>query len=371
MTRAAALFFLILLSFAAPAQAEKATGEKTHSPPFRAVTIADGLDYPWAVAFLPDGDFLVTTRGGKLWRVGPDNRKTEIGGLPDNIVARRQGGLFDVILHPDFAQNDIIYLSYNGKGEGGHGTEIARAALRDDKLENLRVIFAAQPKMRSDVHFGGRLLLHDGYLYLTLGDRMNMQGAQDTATHWGGIVRLHEDGSIPPDNPFAAQDGARPELYAIGSRNAQGLAVAPDGTIWFHEHGPQGGDELNILAAGANYGWPAVTYGIDYDGRTISSLTERADITPPVQHWVPSIAPSGLTIYDGDKFPYWRGDILAGALAGRHVRHLGLENRKVVAQDKLYPAGEERVRDIRTGPDGYIYLLTDSAKGRLIRVEPR
>lgn len=353
------------------------TPARADAPRPVATTIAEGLEHPWGLAFLPGGDFLVTERGGRMWRLGLANRRTEIRGLPQHIVARRQGGLLDVVLHPDFSENNLVYFAFVGRGEGGTGTEIARAALRGDRLRDVEIIFRAAPKMRSDIHFGARLAFDKaGYLFIALGDRMNLNGAQDLTTHWGSIIRLHDDGRVPDDNPFVrqaggqngVQDGARPEIYSYGHRNIQGMAFAADGTLWAHEHGPQGGDEVNIIRAGANYGWPVITYGIDYDGRTISTETHRDGMMQPVIHWTPSIAPSGLAVYDGNRFPDWRGDLIVGALAGMHVRRLVLADGKITAQHVLFEG--DRVRDVRTGPDGHIYILTDSHEGRLIRLSP-
>ena len=339
--------------------------------PVRPVTVADGLDHPWSVAFLPDGDFLVTERGGKLLRLGLGSQRAEIKGLPDNIVARRQGGLFDVVLHPDFVKNKLVYLSYNGKGEGGTGTEVARAVLSGNRLRDLDVIFRAAPKMRSDVHFGGRLLFDaDGKLLITLGDRMAMNGAQDKSTHWGGIIRLNDDGTTPADNPFMDDSAARAELYSFGHRNVQGIALAPDGTVWATEHGPQGGDELNIIRPGVNYGWPVITYGIDYDDSVISEKTAMDGMEQPVTYWRPSIAPSGLVVYTGDKYTGWTGDIFTGALAGMHLRRLDMKGDAIAMQEVLLSPLGQRIRDVRQGPDGLLYILTDAADGRLIRLEP-
>lgn len=356
-----ALLILCLLA-ALPARA---------SEPVRPVTIADGFEHPWSVAFLPDNEFLVTERGGKLWRVGLGGARTEIRGLPGNIVARRQGGLFDVVLHPDFANNKLVYLSYNGKGEGGSGTEVARAVLNGDRLRDLEIIFRAAPKMRSDVHFGGRLLFApDGKLLVTLGDRMHMDGAQDKNTDWGGILRLNDDGTVPADNPFVNDKAARPALYSFGHRNVQGIALAPDGSVWATEHGPQGGDELNIIRPGVNYGWPVITHGIDYDDSVISEKTAMDGMEQPVTYWRPSIAPSGLAVYTSDKYPGWTGDIFTGALAGTHLRRLDMKGKEVGMQEVLLSTLEQRIRDVRQGPDGLLYVLTDAANGRLIRLDP-
>lgn len=360
--RVAATIFCIIFSLPAHAQDTSLV---------RPVTVADGLEHPWSVAFLPDNEFLVTERGGKLWRLGLGGARTEIKGLPGNIIARRQGGLFDVVLHPQFSENRLVYLSYNGKGEGGSGTEIARGILDGDRLRDIKTIYRAAPKMRSDIHFGGRLLfLPDGTLLLTLGDRMAMDGAQDKGTDWGGIIRINDDGTVPADNPFTADPAARPGLYSYGHRNTQGIALAADGTVWAHEHGPQGGDELNIITPGANYGWPVITYGIDYSGAVISDKTEMDGMAQPVTYWRPSIAPSGMAVYSGGKYPGWDGDIFVGALAGTHLRRLDMKGKTVTEQQVLLGDLNQRIRDVRQGPDGLLYLLTDEGNGRLIRLDP-
>lgn len=357
---------LLILAFsvlALPAQA---------AAPFHLVTVAEDFDFPWALAFLPEGDYLVTEKPGRLLRVTAEGQKTEIKGLPP-IVARGQGGLLDIIVDPAFAQNRTVYFSYVARGQGGTGTQVARARLEGNALENVRVIFAAEPKRRTDLHFGSRLLFGpDGKLYITLGERFYMEEAQDPGNNLGSIIRLNPDGSVPDDNPFIGRNGFRPENFTYGNRNVQGIALEP-GTdmIWFHEHGPQGGDEVNILKAGANYGWPEITYGINYDGRIISPETKAPGMEPPVIHWTPSIAPSGMAFYQGDKFPEWQGDIFVGALAGTHLRRLDVEEGEIVDQEVLLEDLGERIRDVRSLPDGFLYILTDSHDGRLIRLVPR
>ncbi len=342
---------------------------------FRVTTVADGLVHPWGLAFLPDGAMLVTERPGRLRLLRRNGALSEpIAGLPE-VYARGQGGLLDVALHPDFADNGLIYLSYAAPGAGGAGTEVARARLDREglRLREVEVIFRAHPKVPGSGHFGSRLAFgRDGHLFVTLGDRRNyMDEAQNLTNHLGAVLRLHPDGRVPADNPFADRADARPEIFTYGHRNVQGMAVHPeDGAIWTHEHGPRGGDEVNILKPGANYGWPEVTYGIDYDGSIISEDTHAPGMTQPVVYWDPSIAPSGMAFYDGEAFPAWRGDLFVGALAHTHLRRLELEGREVVGQEVLLGGLGARIRDVRAGPDGALYVLTDARDGRLLRLSP-
>lgn len=341
---------------------------------FRVVEVAGGLAHPWGLAFLPGGDMLVTERPGRLRRVRAGALdKAPIAGTP-KVAARGQGGLLDVALDPRFAQNNLVYLSYSGDGQGGAGTEVMRARLEGGRLEGAEVIFRVSPKTRGDAHYGSRLLFApDGALLVTLGDRYSLRNeAQNIRNHIGTVVRINGDGSVPDDNPFKGREGAMPEIYSYGHRNSQGIALRP-GTaqIWQHEHGPRGGDEVNILKAGANYGWPAVTYGIDYSGAVISDKKEAPGMEPPVLQWTPSIAPSGMAFYDGDKFPQWRGDLFVGALALTHLRRIRLEGDKPAEQEVLLEDMGERIRDVRSGPDGFLYLLTDDPRdGKLLRLEP-
>ncbi len=347
--------------------------EASEQAAFHVVTLARGLDHPWGMAFLPGGGILITERTGQLRLVKDGKLQTKaIPGAPQ-VAARGQGGLLDVTLHPDFAENRLVYLSYAGAGPGGAGTEVARARFDGNALDDLEVIFRAEPKTPGGAHYGSRLAFdRSGRLYISLGDRRNyMQEAQNPANHLGSIIRLEDDGAIPGDNPFLGVESIRPEIFSYGHRNVQGLALNPaSGEVWAHEHGPRGGDEVNILKAGANYGWPAITYGVDYSGAIISDKTEAPGMEQPVVYWVPSIAPSGMTFYDGDLFPQWKGDLFVGALAGRHLRRLELAGGEVTGQEELLTGLRERIRDVRSGPDGYLYLLTDSRNGRLIRLEP-
>lgn len=347
--------------------------EKSDKHTFRIVTVAKGLEHPWGLAFLPGGDMLVTERSGTLRVIrGGKLDPKPVRGLPDNIYVAGQGGLLDVALHPEFEKNQLIYLSYAGRGKGGAGTEVARGRFTGDRLENLEVIFRVAPKTGGTGHYGSRLVFApDGTLYITTGDRRQMKESQNPGNHLGTILRLRDDGSVPQDNPFVGRSDARPEIFSYGHRNGQGMALRP-GTdvIWMHEHGAQGGDEVNILRPGANYGWPAITYGVDYGGGKISDKTSAPGMEQPVVYWDPSIAPSGMAFYDGDRFPEWRGNLFVGALKLTHLRRLELKGDKVVAQEELLEDLDARIRDVRNGPDGYLYVLTDSSDGRLLRLEP-
>lgn len=356
---------------AAPAEAQEVFESERHA--FRLVRVAGGLERPWSLAFLPDGRMLVTERGGRLRLVADGEVVARtVAGLPDNIHASGQGGLLDVALHPDFAANGRIYLSFAGRGDGGSGTEVARARLAGDRLTDLETVFRALPKSRGGRHFGSRLLFDGtGHLYITLGDRARRHSAQKLDDHRGSVIRLHADGRVPADNPFAAAAGARAEIFTYGNRNVQGIALQPgSGLVWMHEHGPRGGDEVNIVRPGANYGWPLVSHGINYDGSIISRSPTRAGVEPPVHTWVPSIAPSGMTFYDGAAFPGWRGDLFVGALRDRMLVRLEVEGTAIVGEERLLRDEIGRVRDVRQGPDGLLYLLNDATRGGIYRLEP-
>lgn len=342
--------------------------------PFTVETVADDFDHPWSLAFLPDGDFLITERGGTLWRVARDGQtRTEIKGVP-RVVARGQAGLFDIALDPEFTKNNRVYIAYAGQGKGGFGTEVARArlSLTDAMLVETKILFRVAPKSGSEQHFGGKLLfLPDNTLLLSLGERYDMREAQNKGNHLGAIIRIDRDGNVPDDNPFVKQDYARPEIYSYGHRNVQGLALQPGtGVIFEHEHGPRGGDEVNIIKPGRNYGWPEITYGIDYTGFKITDRTAAPGMEQPLMHWTPSIAPSGMAFYDGDLFPAWRGHLLVGALAGESLRVLAVDGERIGRQTTYLKDLGERIRDVRVGPDGAVYLLTDSSDGRLLRLVP-
>jgi len=335
--------------------------------------LAQGLEHPWSLAFLPDGRMLVTEREGRLRIVR--NGKLEpkpVSGLPA-IAPTGQGGLLDVALHPRHAENGWIYLAYSARGAGGVGTEVIRARLVQDRLEDVKTIFQMQPKVGGGRHFGSRLVFdRQGLLYITLGDRGDQDRAQRMDEHIGKIVRLHDDGRVPQDNPFRAQAGSKPEIFSLGNRNVQGAALHPTtGELWAHEHGPQGGDELNIIRAGSNYGWPVVTYGRNYGtGTRIGEGTTKAGMIQPIHYWVPSIAPSGMTFYTGDKFSQWKGNLFIGALRDQMLVRLQLDGEKIVKEERFLVGALGRIRDVRQGPDGYIYVLTDESNGMLARLEP-
>ena len=340
----------------------------------RVNTLTQGLAHPWALAFLPDGRMLVTERAGRLRIIGKDFKldPLPVGGVPA-VAAVGQGGLLDVVLHPKFAENSLVYLSYSAGDNKGIGTEVARGTLKGNQLENVQVIFRMQPKLRTGYHFGSRLVFdREGYLYITLGDRGEMERAQNPGDHNGSVIRLHDDGRVPKDNPFVGKPGWLPEKFTLGNRNMQGAALHPQsGLLWTHEHGPQGGDEINVMRAGVNYGWPVITYGANYGtGTRIGDGTAKDGMAQPLHRWTPSIAPSGMAFYSGDKFPKWRGDLFVGALRDQMLVRLKLDGEKVTLEERLLKNALGRIRDVRVGPDGLLYLLTDEANGVLARVEP-
>jgi aldose sugar dehydrogenase len=334
-------------------------------------TVADGLELPWGLAFLPDGGLLVTERPGRLRWVDADGAVSEpLDGVPP-VFFRGQGGLLDVALHPDFDGNGLVYLSYAHGNAGANATRIVRGVLGEGRLDNVEVIFTVEPSKDTPQHYGGSLaFLGDGTLLLTTGDGFDYrEAAQDVNGLLGKTVRVHDDGSIPRDNPFADGGGAA-ALWTYGHRNPQGLTVDPvTGRVYQHEHGPRGGDELNLLRPGRNYGWPMTTHGVDYTGAYVSPFTELPGIEPPLLHWTPSIAPSGLAIYRAAAFPEWQGDLFVGALVDREVRRLVLKDGQVAEQQALFGELGERIRNVKVGPDGHLYLVTDSTDGRVIRVD--
>jgi len=364
---------LLALLAAAGAGAEEVV--RTEAASFRVEVLGRGLDHPWSLAFLPDGRMLVSERRGRLRVVAPDGTLAPqpVAGLPGAVAANGQGGLHDVVLHPEFARNRLVYLAYAGSGEGGYGTELARGRLEDGRLVDTTVLFRALPKSGGGRHFGGRVVFDGaGHVFLTLGDRGDMDRAQDLADHAGSVIRLHEDGSVPADNPFAGRRGARPEIFSYGNRNVQGAAMNPwSGELWTHEHGPQGGDEVNVIRAGVNYGWPVITYGVNYGtGTPIGEGTHKEGMAQPLHYWDPSIAPSGMAFYDGDAFPGWKGDLLVGALEYRLLVRLVLDGERVVREERMLEDRLGRIRDVRVGPDGLVYLLTDARDGVLARLVP-
>lgn len=346
---------------------------RTEEHAFRVVQIVAGLEHPWGLAFLPDGRMLVTERPGRLRVVRAGRLEPEpVAGVP-KVVSRGQGGLLDVALHPRFAENGLVYLSYAGAGQGGAGTEVVRGKLVGNRLEEVQIIFRMEPKSMARQHFGSRLVFdRSGYLYITLGDRGEMERAQRPDDHAGSVIRLHDDGRVPADNPFVDKPDWKPEKFTLGNRNMQGAALHPQtGELWTHEHGPQGGDEINIVRPGVNYGWPVITYGVNYGiGTKIGEGTHKPGMAQPLHYWVPSIAPSGMAFYTGDKFPRWKGDLFVGALRDQMLVRLRLDGEKVVHEERMLQGVLGRIRDVRQGPDGSLYLLTDEKDGVLVRLEP-
>jgi len=369
-----AILAIAMCIAAGPAAAVESRTLQSEKHAFRIVTLVQGLQHPWSLAFLPDGRMLVTERPGRLRMVSKDFAldPKPIEGSP-RVVAVGQGGMFDVVLHPKYAENGWIYLAYSGPGDGGHGTELLRAKLDGHRLTQEQVLFRLEPKSSAGHHFGGRIVFdRKGHVYLTLGDRGDKERAQRLDDHAGSVIRLHDDGRVPADNPFAKRPGAKPEKFTLGNRNMQGAALHPQtGELWTHEHGPQGGDEINVIRAGRNYGWPVITYGVNYGiGTRIGEGTHKPGMEQPLYKWVPSIAPSGMAFYEGDKFPNWRGNLLIGALRDQMLVRLELDGEKVLKEERLIRNTIGRIRDVRVGPDGYIYLLTDEANGVLARLEP-
>lgn len=352
---------------------------ETEAGPIRVSTVAGGLSHPWAIAFLPAGDgMLVTERAGALRHVGEGGALSgPLSGVPD-VDARGQGGLLDVALDPGFSENRLVYLSFAEAGEGGNSTAVARGRLSDDlaALEDVEVIFRQEPKVESRAHFGSRLVFdNDGHLFVTMGDRSSAQfrgRAQDLDSHIGTIARINPDGSVPDDNPFVGQEGALPEIWAYGIRNSQAAALHPEtGVLWEIEHGPRGGDELNVIEPGANYGWPVVTFGVEYSGATIGEgLTSAEGMVDPVHQWTPVIAPSGMIFYSGDAFPDWRGNLFVGGLASTALVRLELDGESVTHEERLLQPLGLRIRDVAQDPDGAIYVATDEANGEILRIEP-
>ena len=341
-----------------------------------AVTVATGLRSPWSLSFLPEGDALVTEKGGTLRRVSRDGVVSgPIGGAPA-VDADGQGGLLDLVPSPGFAADRTVFFAFAEPAGGGLArTAVARAVLGATALEQVRVIFRQQPAMPGDLHFGARLrFAPDGTLFVAMGERNARDRAQALDNHLGKVVRIDRDGGVPPDNPFVGRAGALPEIWSYGHRNVQGAAIEPGtGILWTTEHGPQGGDEVNRPARGGNHGWPVVSHGLEYGSTTpVGGATSRPDVVAPLHVWVPtSIAPSGLAFYDGDKVPAWRGDLLSGALAGRALVRLDVQDGRVVGEQRLLTTLGERIRDVKVGPDGWPYVITDSSDGRLLRVQVR
>lgn len=365
-----ALLLLLAPLYAAGQSGAAAQRIRSEQADFHLVKEVDGLDHPWALAFLPDGDVLISERPGRMRLYSEGELKT-VTGLPD-IYASGQGGLLDIALHPDFEQNRWVYFTYSAAGPGGAGTALHRARLEGTRLTDGEQLYRLPKLSGTTRHFGSRIVFGpDGYLYMSIGDRGDRFRAQRLDDAAGSTLRLNPDGSIPSDNPFTGRRNVLPEIYSYGHRNAQGMAVHPEtGEIWQHEHGPRGGDEVNIVRPGANYGWPNVTYGEEYSGGEIGMGNDAPEYESPRIHWTPSIAPSGMSFYTGRGFPAWQGDIFVGALAGRHLRRLELDGRRVVDQEVLLKNRIGRIRDVEVGPEGKLWLLTDEDNGALYRLEP-
>ena len=359
-------------ALAAPAVVSAQETLKSAKATYRLVTLSRDLEQPWGLAFLPDGRILITERPGRL-RVFANGRleRTPLSGVP-KVYARSQAGLLDVCLHPGFVQNRVLYLSYVTDGPSGAVTTVARAELGDGGLRNVTPIFEALPRRQGNLNLGSRIIFdRAGLMYVTCGDRFQMQQAQDLTDLAGKIVRLKDDGSVPPDNPFVGKAGARPEIFPWGNRNPQGLALHPEtGKIWEVEHGPRGGDELNILKAGANYGWPLVTYGVNYDGSRITDKRSLPSMEDALRTWVPSISPCGLSFYTADKFPGWKGSLFTGALSNYALFRIELDGERYRSEERLLDGRLPYIRDVRQGPDGLLYLVTHSDDGGLFRLEP-
>lgn len=349
--------------------------ETAQAGPLLVERVASGLANPWGLAFLPDGRMLVTERPGRLRVVTASGTVSPaLGGVP-RVAARGQGGLLDVVLDPQFAENRLIYLSYAEPRSDGSGTAVLRARLNlaSTALEAPQVIFRQQPSHSGGNHYGSRLAFGpDGTLFVTLGDRYDLRDkAQDLSTHLGKVVRINTDGTVPKDNPFVGRNDARPEIWSYGHRNSQSAAIHPlTRKLWTVEHGAKGGDEINVPAAGKNYGWPVITYGVDYSGAKVGEGTAKANMEQPIFYWDPSVAPSGMVFYTGDRIPAWRGNLFVGALAGTMLVRLSLDGEKITGEERLLKGLNERIRDVRQGPDGLLYVITDDANGQVLRVRP-
>lgn len=370
--KAQAAIFFVVAGVAVSADAQNTT------PAVALVPVAQGLDHPWAVAFLPQGQFLVTERPGRMrvvsasWQVSPP-----LAGVPA-VAAGGQGGLLDVVTDTAFARNRRIFFCFSepaAAGASGNSTALARATLSEDarSLQDVKVIFSQRPKVESSLHFGCRIVqAADGNLFLTLGDRYHRKdNAQKLDNHHGKIIRITPEGAVPPDNPFAKQPGALPEIWSYGHRNPQGATLGPEGKLWMHEHGPQGGDEINQPQPGRNYGWPVITYGENYGGGKLGEGTAKAGMEQPLHYWVPSIAPSGMAFLTSARYgAAWQGSLFIGSLKFGTLHRLEVAGGKVQREEKLLQGNGERIRDVRQGPDGLLYMVTDSPQGRLLRLQP-
>ncbi len=368
------LLFIFCLTACSPEKKqEQSTAGAIHSEKqdFEIDTITAELKNPWGIAFLPDGRTLITERGGEI-RIVKDGKLLDekIQGLPSPIYVKGQSGLLDIVLHPDYANNGWIYFSYSKQLADSGGTVIARAKIEGNNFTNVEELFSAQPLTSSEVHFGSRIAFDGkGYMFFTSGERGKKENAQELGNHLGKVLRLHDDGKVPTDNPFVNTPGAKPEIWSYGHRNLQGLYYdKAAGILWEHEHGPRGGDELNIVEKGKNYGWPVITYGINYDSTIITDLKEKEGMEQPVRYWVPSIAPCGLTMVTSDKYPNWKGNLLVGALSHQLIARVEVADKKFVAEERLIEK-IGRVRAVVESPDGYIYVATENP-GKLLRLVP-
>lgn len=362
-----------------PAFAEQTRAPAIHTQTKFVVTdVASDFDEPWAIAFLPDGRMLVTEKhDGELFVVSPDGKKSPAAQGVPRVDGRDQGGLLDIELGPDYPQSKLVYLSYYEPREGGNGLAVARARLLDGaspKLEQLQVIFRMQPTLDSSMHAGGRLVFApDGTLFVTLGDRSIMKGrvqARDLGSHFGKVVRINADGSVPRDNPFLAQKGARPEIWTLGHRNVLAAALDARNRLWVVEMGPRGGDELNLVERGKDYGWPTIGYGEEYSGASIHQATQAAGLEQPVYYWDPVISPGALSIYSGELFPEWRGNFLIAGLSSKALIRLALKGDRVVGEERLLTDRSTRMREVVQGPDGAVYLLTDGSSAKILKLTP-
>ena len=373
------------LLLAAPALAQNSANKdaviKSQKESFRVETITTGLENPWALAFLPDGRMLVTERPGRLRIVGKDGKLSDPVANVPKVAAVGQGGLLDIVLAPDFSQSHRLYFTFaEPRGANGavnpNSTSAASARFVEDKgtakLEDIKVIFRQEPAYGGGFHFGSRIAIaRDGTLFITTGERNLKTPSQDLMQDLGKVIHINADGTIPKDNPFIGRKDARPEIWSYGHRNIQGAAIHPvTGKLWINEHGPKGGDEINIPLAGKNYGWPVIGFGVDYSGAVIHDSTAKPGMEQPIYHWTPSIAPSGMAFYTADAFPGWRGNLFNGALVLTHLNRLELDGEKVVKEERLLEDLKLRIRDVRQGPDGYLYLLSDAKNGKLLRLVP-
>lgn len=365
----AIVLFLLVLAAAIPARAQDRIVD-TQAGRLQVRTIASGFDHPWGIAELPDGRLLVTEREGRLRLIGTDGKVSDpVAGVP-KVYASGQGGLLDITLAPDFAQSGMVFFSYAEEGQGGAGTAVARGRLDGNALREVQVVFRQEPKVSGGNHFGSRVVFApDGTLFITTGERFKFDPAQDLNSHLGKVIRLNPDGSLPRDNPFVGRQGAKPEIWSYGHRNIQGAAINPrSGKLWINEHGPRGGDEVNIPEPGKNYGWPLVSWGRHYSGAPIPDPPTRPDLVDAVYQWTPVIAVSGMTFYDSDAMPQWRGNAFVGGLVYEGIVRLMLDGDRVTGEERIGLGA--RVRAVKTAADGSLLVLTDSSAGSVLRLVP-